>query len=172
MTIKERLTPKQAEHLKRWENHVDKTMSPEAASQVIGAAQAERMQRRALKARLRSMVLKRRAYHRETDRVETRAVQIAHGFLRGRPYAEMERICYTRPNWDRVSILVHQHPIGEFGSFLQGFEQWMQTAREVDNFRGSRKRGTWEKTREEILDQLIRKRDKLNSAIRAFGGAT
>lgn len=98
-------------------------------------------------------------------RKETRCVQIAHGFMRGRAYAEMEQICWTKPDWNRVLEIVNRHAHGNSQAFWQGYEQWYQAARQHlrESFKGS------EPSESEVLGRLLRRRAKLDSAISEFG---
>jgi hypothetical protein len=153
---------------------LDRRRSRWEASQpqdVIEAARIERMARRRLKARLASNVSKLRQHgqhhiDREKVRRETRCVQIAHGFIRRRAYKDMEHICYTRPDWDRITMLILEHQFGDPRAFNQGLAQWLQEARAADNFKG------YEPTNQEILDKLMRKRNKLTIAITDYAART
>lgn len=106
---------------------------------------------------------------REKVRAETRCVQIVHGFMRGTAYAEMEQICWTKPDWVRVNEIVEKlEPLASptetaRQAFWQRYEQWTQaaTAHLLTSFKG------YEPTKAEIADRLSRKRDKLDAAIAA-----
>jgi hypothetical protein len=150
-----------AERRKAWES----AHTPEQ----VAAAQAQRLARRKLKSRLRTQVQRSRwecisGALKLSIRKETRSVQLAHGFIRDRSYLDMERTCYTRPDWDRVHELVALHMYGDPRIFLQRFAQWVDAARAADNFKGH------EPTRHEILVKLLWKRERLDVAIKAFGG--
>lgn len=50
--------------------------------------------------------------HRLALRSEARVANIAHGFLRGRTYVQVEAKAYSQPNWSKVISLVQRHGEG------------------------------------------------------------
>lgn len=129
----------------------------------LSRAREERLARRRLKARLRTQVQKVRNHRDLATRKEARSVQLAHGFVLGTPYEDMELRCKTRPNWERVQEIIQLHEYGDTRAFAQRLEQWMQAARDADNYIGPPP-----PTRKEILKKLLRKRAKLDAAIEAY----
>lgn len=73
-------------------------------------------------------------------RRETRAMHLAYGFIRNVDYGRMEQICYTRPNWERVKVLVEEHSrgMGEPQVYLQKFAQWIEAANAVEAYRAAK----------------------------------
>lgn len=48
--------------------------------------------------------------HRKWDvRNEQRSALLAYAFLRGRQYKQLERKCYTKPNWNRIIDLAAKY---------------------------------------------------------------
>lgn len=71
-------------------------------------------------------------------RRETRSQLLAYGFLRGRDYLVMERICYMQPDWGRVEKLVVEHSRKDDQRIvMQRFTAWLDTARASNAFRSA-----------------------------------
>lgn len=102
---------------------------------------------------------------KEKIRKETRIVQIAHGFMRGTSYAEMEQICWTKPDWLMIQDMVAKHSGAAQQDVWQRYEQWYQAAKLhlETSFKGV------EPTRAEIMDKLRNKRAKLDAAMQELG---
>lgn len=64
--------------------------------------------------------------HRTSDvRREARSAQLAYGFLRGRTYRQIERECYSPPDWKRVEALVVKYGGGSPADVKQKLQIWM-----------------------------------------------
>jgi len=67
--------------------------------------------------------------HRVTElKTELRAAHLAYGFLRGRDYSEMEQICYTNPDWERIFRTVRKFANGDIRNITQQFSEWIDDA--------------------------------------------
>src|SRR5258705_7523629 len=63
--------------------------------------------------------------HRTVDvREESRATNIAMGFLKGLQYKQIEAKCYQGPNWKRVRNLITKYGEGKTQDIEQAFEKW------------------------------------------------
>ena len=67
--------------------------------------------------------------HRKIDvRQESRASNLAYGFLKGRKFSEIERVSHNKntnpPNWTKVKNLVQRYGEGKEKEILQRFETW------------------------------------------------
>lgn len=73
-----------------------------------------------------------RAWHEQ--RKETtktlRSMTLAYGFLCDIPYYQMERVCYTNPDWEQVVGFVNVYALAENDQEHgpQRLEQWLQSA--------------------------------------------
>lgn len=188
-TVFEKAGERHTARLREWEGR----HTPEQ----IKAADEERLARLRLKFRLKGMVeqsvelratlceaqelitkTRRRARKpmaaaagsamRARDKIskETRSVQLAHGFLRDVAYARMEQKCWTKPDWPRVEMIVRQYAPDVSQAYWQRYEQWYQAARQ--HLRDGAFLGD-EPSESEIMQKLLRRRDKLESAIAGLG---
>lgn len=74
---------------------------------------------------------KRRAIHEGRVvgvRQQSRATQLAYGFLRGRPYNKIEGRCHDAPDWDRVVRLIDDHTLESRAVWLQRYAEWLDDA--------------------------------------------
>ena len=63
--------------------------------------------------------------HRTREvREESRATQIAIGFLRGKTYKQIEAKCHVQPNWKRVQKLVETYGEGNKEEIRERFLAW------------------------------------------------
>lgn len=73
-------------------------------------------------------------HHRIFDvRSESRSANLAYGFLRGRPYAALEKTCRTRPDWSRVDVLIKKYggkslPKNSLSNWEKGVDSVRQAA--------------------------------------------
>jgi hypothetical protein len=68
--------------------------------------------------------------HRVIDvRRESRAAQLAYGFLRGRAYRVMEAKAYDVPDWAKVQKIVERFCLGDKRDAIQKFAEWVEMAK-------------------------------------------
>ncbi len=77
--------------------------------------------------------------HRTGMKSEARTTHLAYGFIRGVPYARMERICYgvlkgygsSEPDWARIAFIVGRFSQDETNpqGFMQRFAEWVDEAK-------------------------------------------
>lgn len=74
-------------------------------------------------------------------RQESRSAHLAYGFIRGKPYVSMERMCYRpHPDWKRIAELVGLHMAGEPATVRQRFANWLDDAKKDGSFFGNKMR--------------------------------
>jgi hypothetical protein len=61
-------------------------------------------------------------------RTESRTALVAYGFLRGRPYRQLEPKARRSPNWERVQRLIEKYGTGEPQLLRQRFAEWKDAA--------------------------------------------
>lgn len=59
-------------------------------------------------------------------RPETRAANLAYGFLRGRPYLRVENKTYRLPDWEKVERLILKFGEGKPQDLKQSFAEWKE----------------------------------------------
>lgn len=70
-------------------------------------------------------------WHRMDDvRPEMRDTYLAYGFLKGRPYKDLEAKRYTNPDWDNIARMIDKYGMGDVRERQQHFERWKQEAGE------------------------------------------
>lgn len=79
------------------------------------------------------LIRKRLHLHRVHDvREESRATNVAYGFLNGLRYDEIEASCYYEPRWDRVRAMVKKYGTeGTAEERAAALDEWKQTY--IDN---------------------------------------
>src|SRR5216684_2260015 len=78
-------------------------------------------------------------WHRIDMKYEARTAHLAHGCIKGIPYAKMEHICYgvfkgygiSEPNWGKIEAMIHRFTIDEPSpqDYIQRFAQWLAEAK-------------------------------------------
>ena len=63
--------------------------------------------------------------HREGLRKQTRTAHLAHGFIRGRSYREMEYACWVEPDWKAVEDTVIKFSNTDERETRQKFAEWL-----------------------------------------------
>jgi len=67
--------------------------------------------------------------HRIFDiRKEARTAQLAYGFLKGKPFREIENRSYSQPNWDRIEKLAIRYGEVDPDLIKQAFAEWKREA--------------------------------------------
>lgn len=77
--------------------------------------------------------------HRVFQKPEVRATHLAHGFMKGQPYAKMEHICYgqvkgsgsSEPDWKRIETMVARFAADDSypQDTMQRYAEWLAEAK-------------------------------------------
>jgi hypothetical protein len=70
-------------------------------------------------------------WHRLDDvRPEARDTFLAYGFLKSRPYKDIEAKRYSDPDWDNIARMIDKYGMGDIRDRMQHFERWKSEAGE------------------------------------------
>lgn len=61
-------------------------------------------------------------------RTEARDTYLAYGFLKGRPYTQIENLRYRDPNWENIARMARLYGPRDPRNLMQHFEAWKQAA--------------------------------------------